>query len=74
MARLLDSVPPEVKRISPSETARAWATRSRARSRAARAARPGPWTLEGLPGKLSRAAAKASRTSGRRGLVALWSR
>ena len=48
--------------------------RRRASSTAARAARPDACVLDGLPGSARNAAAIASATSGRTGVVALWSR
>ena len=50
------------------------ATRLRASSRTARAARPAAWTDEGFPheGPIQRSI--AVRTSGSRGVVALWSK
>ena len=49
MARLSDSVPPEVKTISSGETPRKRAMVSRAASIPSRASRPKPWMLDALP-------------------------
>lgn len=49
IAILLDSVPPDVKNISPIEALRCWAIRLRASSILARAARPDACIEEGLP-------------------------
>ena len=49
MARLLDSVPPEVNTISSGWAPIRAATCSRAVSTAAFAARPKGWSLDGLP-------------------------
>ena len=73
-AALFASVPPEVKMISSPSTPRAAATRSRASSSSARAARPEAWTLEGLPPRSSSARMSSARASGLKGVVALWSR
>ena len=48
-AMLSDSVPPEVNTTSSAGTFMKRAMRSRARSTPARASRPKPWTLDGLP-------------------------
>ena len=50
------------------------ATVSRASSRPSRARRPMPWMLDGLPKCSVRYGCIASSTSGRRGVVAAWSR
>jgi len=63
-----------VKTISSDVTPINRATSARASSIAARAARPGACVLDGLPGSPRKAAAIASATSGRTGVVALWSR
>jgi hypothetical protein len=67
----LASVPPEVKTISSGVAPTSRATSARASSTAARAARPGACVLDGLPGSARSAAAIASATSGRTGVVAL---
>src|SRR4051794_39242195 len=68
--RLLASVPPLVKitflELAPTRAA----TRSRAVSISARAARPSAWTDEALP-VIWRARTSAAATSGRSGAVAL---
>ena len=74
IARSFPSVPPDVKTISSAVAPMSAATSPLARSIAARAARPAPCVLEGLPGSSRSAAAMASVTSGAGGVVALWSR
>ena len=74
MARSFASVPPDVKTISSACAPTRRATSARASSTAARAARPDACVLDGLPGSARNAAAIASATSGRTGVVALWSR
>jgi hypothetical protein len=64
-------VPPDVKTISSAAAPTRRATSARASSTAARAARPGACVLDGLPGSARSAAAIASATSGRTGVVAL---
>ncbi len=49
IARLLDSVPPEVNTTWDGAHPSSAATWSRDRSTASWATRPGPWPLEGLP-------------------------
>src|SRR5512135_30542 len=73
-ARLSDSVPPDVKNTWVGSAPRALATCRRACSRPARAARPKRWALDGLPKVSPRYGSTASRTSGRTGVVAAWSR
>src|SRR5437899_1456020 len=63
-ARLIASVPEDVKVISVRSALSAWAVRSRAWSRAARAARPSACRLDGLPSGTLR---RATATSGRMG-------
>jgi len=71
-ARLLASVPPDVKIVSVARAPTSDATSRRALSTIARALRPAVWTDEGLP--LARSASTmASNAAGLRGLVALWS-
>ena len=67
------SVPPLVKTTFLALPPTSAATSSRARSTALRAARPSACTEEALPGRAS-ARAIAAATSGRTGVVALWSR
>jgi hypothetical protein len=74
MAMRLASAPPDVNAISRGRAPSRAAIVSRASSRSALAARPGAWRLEGFPAHAERARSTASRTSGRTGLVALWSR
>jgi hypothetical protein len=69
----LASVPPLVKTTLLALAPTSRATCVRACSIAARAALPSLWTEDGLPGSIS-ARAIASATSGRTGVVALWSR
>jgi hypothetical protein len=66
--------PPEVKTSSPAAHPSADATRSRASSTAARAARPVACADDGLPKTSSRRGSIAARTSGAIGVVAAWSR
>ena len=73
-ARLLASVPPDVKTISRGSAWRRVATRSCASSSAARAARPNACADDGLPNASVRYGSIASRTSRRSGVVAAWSR
>jgi hypothetical protein len=73
-ARLSPSVPPDVKQTSSGAAPRQLATRSRASSRAARASRPQRCVLDGLPKRGPKKGVMASRTSGRTGVVAAWSR
>ena len=73
-ARLSDSVPPEVKTISPGSRPRKAATSSRASSRSRRARWAGGWLPVGLPSGAAWTSAMAARTSGRSGVVAAWSR
>ena len=72
-ARLLASVPPEVKTTSEDAAPHSEATSRRALSTVARARRPEAWTDEGLP-PIRNASAMASKAAGLKGLVALWSR
>ena len=74
MARLLDSVPPEVNTISSGCAPISAATCSRAVSTAAFAARPNGWSLDGFPKWVVRYGHIASATSAAIGVVALWSR
>ena len=67
------SVPPLVKTTFLALAPTSAATSSRARSTALRAARPSACTEEALPGRAS-ARDIAAATSGRTGVVALWSR
>ena len=71
MARLLLSVPPEVKMISLGLARKKLATRSRASSRQALARRPIWWTLEGLPQISFQYGCMALLTAGSSGVVAL---
>ena len=75
-ARLADSVPPEVKTISPGSRPRKAATSSRASSSSRRARCAAGWLPVGLPNTPSPAStsAMAAATSGRSGAVAAWSR
>ena len=69
-ARLADSVPPEVKMISPGSRPSWAATSSRASSSRRRARWAGRWLPVGLPRGSDRASAMACATSGRSGVVA----
>ena len=69
-ARLLASVPPDVKTISRPWALSRRATRSWASSRAARAARPKACAELGFPNDSVRYGSIASRTSRRSGVVA----
>ena len=73
-ARLSASVPPRTKRTSGGEVPRSSATWRRARSSASLAFRPSAWGEEGFPQAAARTSAMASAASGRRGVVAAWSR
>ena len=74
MERLLDSVPPDVNTTWEGTQPSSDATSSRARSTASWASCPMACPLEGLP-KWSRQKGNIrSTTSGRTGVVALWSR
>ena len=73
-ARLFASVPPAVNTTSPARMPSTRAMRALASSRAAAAASPTVWRLDGLPKSLVRYGAIASSTSGRTGEVAAWSR
>ena len=74
IARLLASVPPPVNRISSGRAPISSATSARARSIAARAARPSGLSDDGLPKAPRRNGSIASSTSGSTGVVALKSR
>jgi hypothetical protein len=74
MARLSDSVPPEVKTSSSGETPRNRAISSRAASTASRASRPKPWMLEAFPNRSVKYGSIAASTSGWTAVDALWSR
>ncbi len=77
-ARLADSVPPDVKTISPGSRPRKAATSSRASSSRRRARWAAGWLPVGFPRLTSPApawtSAMAAATSGRSGVVAAWSR
>jgi hypothetical protein len=68
-AQLSPSVPQEVKTTSPGAHPRAAATVSRSAFTLWAASRPNPYREEGLP-KPSNARSRASRASGRTGVVA----
>ena len=68
---LLASVAPDVNSTSRAAAPTSSATCSRARSSTARAAAPSACVLDGLPQRSRSAAAIASTTSGRTGVVAL---
>jgi hypothetical protein len=70
MASAAPSVAPDVKTMSCGRAPSARATRSRETSRRSRAARPAPWTDDGLP-NVSSATRTASFASGRTGVIAL---
>ena len=74
MARLSLSLPQLVKMISLARQFSTWAMRSRASSRARRARRPTPYTLDGLPQSSSQYGRMASKTRGSTGVVAALSR
>lgn len=74
MARLVDSVPPEVKTISLGWAAMKEAISSRASSTAARTSCPKRWTLEGLAQSVSWARRISAMTAGEGRVVALESR
>jgi hypothetical protein len=69
--KLSDSVPPDVKTISSGAAFRKRATRSRAVSSPARASRPKPWTLDGLPNASEKYGSISASTSGCTGVDAL---
>jgi len=71
---VLASLPPLVKITSRRDTPSSAASRARSSSRAARAAWPKAWGLEGLPGYSASTRAIRSAAAGRMGAVALWSR
>ncbi len=73
-ARLSASVPEPVKTISPWAHSSTPASRSRAWSTAARAARPDRCTDDGLPCVVVKYGSISSRTRGATGVVAAWSR
>ena len=73
-ARLLASVPPDVKMTSLGRMPRTRATRARASASASAAASPTVWWLDGLPNQRVRNGIIASSTSGRTGVVAALSR
>ena len=75
-ARLADSVPPEVKTISPGSRPRKAATSSRASSSRRRARCAGGMAAGRVPEQAGAAwtSAMAAATSGRSGVVAAWSR
>ena len=73
-ARLLASVPPDVKTTSRAVPPRQAASCSRDSSRAFRAARPRVWADDGFPKAPPRYGSIASSASGRSGVVAAWSR
>src|SRR6478736_553106 len=74
IARLLASVPPLVKTMSPARSPSIRATRARASDSASAAASPTVWWLDGLPYQRVRYGIIASSTSGRTGVVAALSR
>lgn len=73
-ARLFASVAQPVKTISRGCAPISVATCSRARLTAWAARRPWAWLLDGLPNCDCSHGAKALKTSGATGVVALWSR
>ncbi len=73
-ARLADSVPPEVKTISPGSRPKKAATESRASSNKARARCAGGWLPVGFPSARSWTTAIAAATSGRSAAVAAQSK
>ena len=73
MARLSDSVPPEVNTTSPGRQLSARAIVSRDSSTTRRASRPEACSDEALPTRPS-CAVIAAAASGRIGVVAAWSR
>ena len=73
IARLSDSVPPEVNTTSPGRHLSARAIRSRDSSTTRRASRPEACSEDALPTRPSRAVIAAA-ASGRIGVVAAWSR
>ncbi len=74
MAKLLASVPPEVKKISCSFTPQAWATTRRASFFACSALKPRRCSEEGLPKLSVSTSCMAAATSGSTGVVALLSK
>ncbi len=71
---LFASVAPAAKRTVPGCAPIRAAKSAREASTRSRAAAPSAYTLDGLPQPLRRASPIASTTSGRTGVVALWSR
>ena len=71
---LSDSVPPLVKTISAGVAFRSVATWARASSIAPFDSWPKAWTLDAFPKCSPKYGSIASRTSGRTGVLALWSR
>lgn len=74
IAKLSDSVPPDVKTISEASVPIALPIVSLEDSTALRADWPFEWTLEALPYSSEKYGIMASSTSLRRGVVALWSK
>ena len=73
MARLSDSVPPEVNTTSEGRAPIAFASRSRDSSTTRRAARPAVWREDALP-VTAICSAMAAIADGSIGVVAAWSR
>ena len=74
IARLSDSVPPDVKNNSLDDAPRIEANRSRAVSRHANAFLPSECVDDGFPQYSVMASLTVLKTSDRTGVVALWSR